>query len=90
MLPTLKSGDVIYLRPGIPEVGDIVVYECRVEKCIAGEGHTLVKRVSEVNNDCYTFLGDNPTSSFDSRNYGALCGAELKIEGIVDSVEFSK
>lgn len=61
MLPTLKPGDTVLVwRFGSPKVGDIVVLN----------GSLLIKRVKEIKDGRYFVVGDNPTKSTDSRQFG--------------------
>lgn len=96
MLPTLHAGDIVHYSDNDPKVGDIVIFKCHASRCaptkeeeLAGDTRTI-KRVSNISNDCYSFLGDNPDHSFDSRSFGPLCGEEVEIEGVATSVDFSQ
>lgn len=96
MEPTLHPGDVAHYVKGQPSLGDIVIFQCHTKRCIASQedekdgGTVFIKRLTKIENDCYTFIGDNADHSFDSNDFGALCGNELEIEGFVTSVDFSK
>jgi len=90
MLPTLHEGDYVHYAETNPLVGDIVIFTCRSERCLKSNGELFIKRVSEISGDCYTFLGDNPEMSTDSRSFGPLCGNEAEIEGVVTSIELSR
>ncbi len=91
MFPTLKNGDLVHFAKEDPSVGEIVIFTCLSPRCLPEPdevpGPRLVKRLNKIENDCYTFLGDNPEESFDSRDFGQLCNEELIIEGIVTSIE---
>lgn len=72
MVPTLRPSQIVLLRQVVVvRPGDIVMFSHRgVEK---------VKRVAKVTNDTLYMLGDNPTRSTDSRQFGvipsqAVCG----------------
>ena len=68
MLPTLQPGDrllVAGILRGRP--GDVVaVVDPR------DGGRTMVKRVTAVDGDGVTVLGDNPPASTDSRTFGPV------------------
>lgn len=85
MYPTIKDGDVVEFDSSItPKIGDVVDFRCFNEKCLNGSpnyDNYKVKRLSDIRDNCYYFLGDNPDMSWDSRNYGWLCGTDVKILG---------
>lgn len=93
MEPTLKSGDPIrYSTKQSVKVGDVIVFNCYSEKCLKELEYSkepgpyrMVKRVSSVDNSCYTVLGDNLPKSLDSRYFGDLCGSDIEILGVVVS-----
>lgn len=87
MLPTLKNGDIVHYSVSEPSVGDIVIFQCLSLKCDHSYKSALVKRLAEVHDGCYRFLGDNPENSNDSRYFGELCGDEVRIDGVITSVE---
>lgn len=62
-----------------PKVGDIVAFKCSTEKC---NGNKL-KRVIDIKNGCYFMMGDNREHSYDSGDYGYICGDEILIRGVL-------
>jgi len=96
MSPTLHDGDIVHYSDDAPKVGNIVIFTCHASRCaptkeeeLAGDTR-IIKRVSDITDGCYSFLGDNPDHSFDSRSFGPLCGDEVEIEGVATSVDFAK
>lgn len=85
MEPTLNNGDRVSYNVSLkPEQGNIVAFDCFTPKCINYETPEKVKRLTKVNEQgCYWFEGDNKNFSWDSRNYGWLCGSDVKIQGVV-------
>ncbi len=80
MEPTLHDREEVLIFDRKPEIYDIVVFKCQSFKC---EYLTMVKRVTDIKDGCYFFEGDNKEHSFDSRDYGWLCGDELELIGVV-------
>lgn len=85
MEPTLMNGSLASYNVSLkPEINSVVAFDCFTEKCINGENPNKVKRLIKINEQgCYWFEGDNPDHSWDSRNYGWLCGNDVKIQGVV-------
>ena len=69
MEPTVREGDWLLARAlrRRPHVGELVIASDPREP-----GRLLVKRVSAVDGDLVTVLGDRPDRSTDSRDFGAL------------------
>jgi nickel-type superoxide dismutase maturation protease len=66
MVPSLRPGTLV-MATGLYQtlrVGDIVV--------IRHEGLEKVKRLAQIDNDRIYVLGDNPSASTDSRQFGWL------------------
>lgn len=89
MLPTLKNGDIVHYSVSEPSVGDIVIFQCLSLRCDHSYKSALVKRLAAFHDGCYKFLGDNPENSNDSRYFGELCGEDVRIDGVVTSIESS-
>jgi signal peptidase I len=84
MLPTLRSGQSIQIDTSTnPKINDIISFRCKSLKCGIEYQKSLTKRLSKSENNCFFFLGDNLKESFDSRDFGWLCGDEIEIEGVV-------
>lgn len=90
MLPTLHEGDLVHYSETKPDVGDIAIFTCHTDRCNAPSDEIFIKRVSAIDGDCYTVLGDNPEKSTDSRSFGPLCGSEIAFEGVVTSIDLAK
>lgn len=75
MTPTLFEGDMVLLVKCIPpKIGDVVVFK-KPEGEMQKIPKLLVKRISGKGNldtKSWIMLGDNPTSSTDSRTFGAI------------------
>ena len=73
MLPLLTPGEEVLIDPYIyqqqfPETGDIVIAQHPTQKDLE-----LIKRVASVKGDgTCILLGDNPTASTDSRQFGEV------------------
>jgi nickel-type superoxide dismutase maturation protease len=69
MLPTLKDGDNVMIRPTKSvKPGDIVLADHPYKTSVK-----ILKRVSEIDGEGrYSLAGDNPTESTDSRTFGSL------------------
>ena len=78
MIPKLQPGDELLVdsrayRHQSPQVGDIVVAQ-RPDRTNV----TIIKRVASVEKDGRLYLlGDNPTSSTDSRSFGLVPPANI-------------
>lgn len=75
MYPTLKEGDKLWsVRSYLCDiqVGDIVV--AKPYKC---DDRLVIKRVYRIDGMMYYLLGDNPSESYDSRNYGWVSKKEI-------------
>lgn len=96
MEPTIMSGTSLrYSTRLTPKSGDVIVFKCNKQLCVSNKENETktaysAKRVSAILGDCYTVLGDNPSKSFDSRNYGDLCGSDIEILGVVVSPDTTK
>jgi phage repressor protein C with HTH and peptisase S24 domain len=66
MAPTLRDGDVVIARRGVPETGDIVVVTW-----VGRPGQLSVKRAAHPDGHGWFVLGDNEIASTDSRSLGA-------------------
>ena len=73
MIPDLQPGDELLVdshayRQQSPQVGEIVV-ALRPDRT----GVTIIKRIAAIEQDGRLYLlGDNPTSSTDSRSFGSV------------------
>ncbi len=65
MLPTLRPGDCLLVRPGGVRVGDVVV-----ARFVARPDLLVVKRAVRRVGGLWDVEGDNPAASDDSRRYG--------------------
>ena len=85
MEPALHDGEWIFLSSKKPEIGDIIAFDCLAEKCRNGETNKgRVKRIIDIDHyNCLYVLGDNREHSNDSADYGWLCPADIKIDGVV-------
>ncbi len=84
MKPTLKEGDLIIYKPFKPSEnviseGNLVVLEHPLIKKAL-----MVKRVSEIYVDAITVMGDNESTSIDSRQFGQI--HKSKVKGIVEKI----
>lgn len=80
MEPTYQDGDKVFTEVySEPEIGDVIVFDC-LSKCSRnGDDRILVKRLTNIDeNGCYWVRGDNTDDSFDSRNFGYLCGDDIQ------------
>ncbi|HEV3328461.1 MAG TPA: S26 family signal peptidase [Acidimicrobiales bacterium] len=75
MSPTFRHGDRLLLvrRLRRLRVGDLVAFDDP-----RGTGRRLVKRVQAVQGDRVDVVGDNPTSSTDSRDFGPVCSNAVR------------
>lgn len=66
MEPTIKDGALILVWQWIrrPKKGEIILFK--------NKDKYFVKRVSKVEGDRLTLLGDNPSDSLDSREMGTI------------------
>lgn len=65
MLPTLLPGQIVLgWRFGKPKVGELIIF--------AHKGLEKIKRVSKIDSSNYFVLGDNPSESTDSRQFGPI------------------
>ncbi|HSX29437.1 MAG TPA: S26 family signal peptidase [Candidatus Saccharimonadales bacterium] len=65
MVPTLRPGAIIVaVPPHRLRHGDIVI--------VVHEGLEKIKRVADIQDDSVFVVGDNPTASTDSRQFGWL------------------
>jgi len=88
MNPTFKGGEVVETYHSSPKVDDIIVFECgNFKKC---HSKVLIKRIKKIDNYCYFVEGDNQPSSWDSNDYGWLCGNEIRILGVVKNVRHAQ
>lgn len=73
MLPTLKDGDVVLIKPGRDfTVGDIVLANHPYKNT------KIIKRVSSISaEEIITLSGDNPQESTDSRVLGEITQSEV-------------
>lgn len=83
MQPTIKDGEIVTVYKIKPKVGDIVAANCFSSKCKYIEKTNIVKRLTKKEGDCYYLEGDNQPISFDSNDFGWLCGEEIKFRGVV-------
>lgn len=69
MMPTVRSGDVVLIRPTADySVGDIVLSNHPYKTSVK-----LLKRISQIDADgAVQLVGDNPAESTDSRAFGAV------------------
>jgi hypothetical protein len=79
MTPCFEEGRIIEVYPNkIAEIGDTIQFKCNVEKC---HNNTLNKFLVGKKGSCIYVIGCNK-DSFDSKQYGWLCGDEYKILGV--------
>lgn len=72
MLPTLKDGDKVLVKPGSHfEVGDIVLANHPYKKM------RVIKRISEISDGRVSLVGDNPDESTDSRTFGEVSSNDI-------------
>lgn len=68
MLPDLKDGDVVLVKPSESyQIGDVVVAKHPFKQSVV-----LIKRVREINENDVFLIGDNPSESTDSRTLGNI------------------
>ena len=69
MLPVIKNGDIVLIRPGSAfAVGDIVLASHPYKASVK-----ILKRVAAIDAlNKVTLIGDNPAESTDSRAFGAV------------------
>lgn len=71
MKPALNPGDIVLgKRRSIFKEGDVVMFD--------RDTREVIKRVSKIENNKVYVLGDNPTSSTDSRHYGWIEESRVK------------
>lgn len=73
MLPLLKDGDEVLIKPGkVFEIGDVILAEHPFRKT------KIIKRISEISTGGKVFLaGDNPGESSDSRIFGEIASNSI-------------
>lgn len=64
-----------------PKIGDIVSFECLVDKC--HHVVTVHRLVGIDSKGCMKIVGDNQNDSWDTNDYGCLMPDEIKILGVV-------
>lgn len=69
---------VYYFRN--PQIGDAINFQCFDKKC---KYALLNKFIIDKKDDCIYVVGCNK-NSFDSRNYGYLCGNQYHINGVIE------
>lgn len=76
MWPTFKQGEVVVASTNVDDVqiGDVVMVE--------HDGLEKIKRVAGVRPGEIYLLGDNPSASRDSRNFGWLSAKSVKAKVI--------
>jgi nickel-type superoxide dismutase maturation protease len=69
MLPHLKDGEVVLIKPKSRfQVGDIVLAQHPFKQSVK-----ILKRIAEIDEKGnYVLTGDNPAESTDSRTFGAV------------------
>ncbi len=74
MLPTLKNGEEVLVKTGkILQIGDIVVANHPFKQSVI-----IIKRIEKISTSGKLFLvGDNPSESTDSRNFGEISAEEI-------------
>ncbi|HEX2132950.1 MAG TPA: S26 family signal peptidase [Actinophytocola sp.] len=65
MAPTLRDGDIVIARTGVPEPGDVVVVTWA-----SRPGQLSVKRALRTEDGGWFVVGDNDLASTDSRELG--------------------
>lgn len=74
MQPTLKNGQVVLAFTTRKfKTGQVVIAFV--------DGREIIKRITKIEQGQITLLGDNPSHSTDSRQYGTI--TDSKIEGVV-------
>ncbi len=73
MYPNIKSGTIVVAINIKPRVGDVIVFQ--------HNGIDKIKRVNKVSTDSLSVLGDNLSSSTDSRHFGSI--SKLSVIGRV-------
>lgn len=73
MLPILKDGDMVLVKPSESyQIGDIVVAQHPFKQSVV-----LIKRVSEIHEKGLFLVGDNPVESTDSRTLGNISQKDI-------------
>lgn len=74
MLPVLKDGEIVMVKPSQKfEVGDIVLAQHPYK-----QGTKIIKRISAISDaGKFTLTGDNPQESTDSRVFGEIDASEI-------------
>lgn len=82
MEPTFHDGQIVqYSVKAVPKSGDIIYFDCLVEKC---HHQTVAHRLIAVSTDgCMTIEGDNQPISFDTKDYGCLMPRDIHINGVI-------
>lgn len=86
MEPTLFDGDelVVDTKREVVE-NDIIVFDCLSCPWI---DEALTKRVQKIDeHGCFWVVGDNPSSSFDSKDFGWLCEDDIGLIGVVSEIK---
>ncbi len=83
MEPLLKQGVRVCAYQEKPAVGDLAVFKCK-DCPIKNEA---VKKVEKIENDCFWLLGEDPSHSLDSRQFGFLCPENLEYIWKAEEVE---
>ncbi len=77
MLPTLKNGEEVLVKPTETfQIDDIVVANHPFKQSVV-----IIKRISEINEKGLFLVGDNPIESTDSRSFG-----EVSIKNVLGKV----
>ena len=81
MEPTFHDGQLVrYSAGAIPKVGDVISFDCLVDKCLR---QTVAHRLISIEpNGCMNIEGDNQPTSFDTKDYGCLMPDEIAIKGV--------
>lgn len=84
MTPCFTEGGLRKVYPFInPIIGKPVALECKSDKC---DHRNLIKILKQKRDNCIWIEGCND-KSFDSRDYGWLCGGEYKFLGLVEELK---